>query len=75
MAKSDDSTPTDKAAAARLKNLDLALQQIEKDYGSEAIRRLGDAHVGALSIAEPTAGDLSVARDGGEVALAAPDKR
>ena len=45
MAKSDDSTPTDKAAAARLKNLDLALQQIEKDYGSEAIRRLGDAHV------------------------------
>jgi recombination protein RecA len=45
MAKSDDSTHTDKAAAARLKNLDLALQQIEKDYGSEAIRRLGDAHV------------------------------
>ncbi len=45
MAKSDDNTPNDKAAAARLKNLDLALQQIEKDYGSEAIRRLGDAHV------------------------------
>ena len=45
MAKTDDSTPTDKASAARLKNLDLALQQIEKDYGSEAIRRLGDAHV------------------------------
>ena len=45
MAKSDDTTPNDKAAAARLKNLDLALQQIEKDYGSEAIRRLGDAHV------------------------------
>jgi len=45
MAKSDDSAPTDKATAARLKNLDLALQQIEKDYGSEAIRRLGDAHV------------------------------
>lgn len=41
MAKSDDTT-TDKAQAARLKNLDLALQQIEKDYGSEAIRRLGD---------------------------------
>jgi recombination protein RecA len=45
MAKSDDSAPNDKAAAARLKNLDLALQQIEKDYGSEAIRRLGDASV------------------------------
>ena len=45
MAKSDDSSSTDKAQAARLKNLDLALQQIEKDYGSEAIRRLGDASV------------------------------
>jgi len=32
----------DKAAAQRTKNLDLAIQQIEKDYGSEAIRRLGD---------------------------------
>ena len=42
MAKSDESSSTDKAQAARLKNLDLALQQIEKDYGSEAIRRLGD---------------------------------
>jgi recombination protein RecA len=45
MAKSDDSSANDKATAARLKNLDLALQQIEKDYGSEAIRRLGDATV------------------------------
>ena len=45
MAKSDESSSTDKAQAARLKNLDLALQQIEKDYGSEAIRRLGDASV------------------------------
>ncbi|MGH8048417.1 MAG: recombinase RecA, partial [Chthoniobacterales bacterium] len=33
----------DKAQAARARNLDLALQQIEKDYGSEAIRRLGDS--------------------------------
>lgn len=32
----------EKAAAARAKSLDLAIQQIEKDYGSEAIRRLGD---------------------------------
>jgi recombination protein RecA len=45
MPKSDDSSSNDKATAARLKNLDLALQQIEKDYGSEAIRRLGDATV------------------------------
>ncbi len=45
MAKSDETSPSDKASAARLKNLDLAIQQIEKDYGSEAIRRLGDATV------------------------------
>ena len=45
MPKSDDTSSTDKAQTARLKNLDLALQQIEKDYGSEAIRRLGDASV------------------------------
>ena len=44
MAKTADvPTPAeDKAAAQRAKNLDLAIQQIEKDYGSEAIRRLGD---------------------------------
>ncbi len=32
----------DKNAAARNKNLDLAIQQIEKDYGSGAIMRLGE---------------------------------
>ena len=32
----------DKAAAQRNKNLDLALQQIAKDYGDGAIMRLGD---------------------------------
>jgi recombination protein RecA len=43
MAKTEEAAPLDeKAAAARMKNLDLAIQQIEKDYGSEAIRRLGD---------------------------------
>ena len=36
------SSADEKAAAQRAKNLDLAIQQIEKDYGSEAIRRLGD---------------------------------
>jgi recombination protein RecA len=36
------SSVDEKAAALRAKNLDLAIQQIEKDYGSEAIRRLGD---------------------------------
>jgi len=43
MAKNDPAPSEDKASAARNRNLDLALQQIEKDYGSEAIRRLGDA--------------------------------
>ncbi len=43
MAKTDSAPTEDKAIAARNRNLDLALQQIEKDYGSEAIRRLGDA--------------------------------
>jgi len=35
-------TAVDKTAAQRNKNLDLALQQIAKDYGDGAIMRLGD---------------------------------
>jgi recombination protein RecA len=34
--------PADKGSAQRNKNLDLALQQIAKDYGDGAIMRLGD---------------------------------
>ena len=34
--------PVDKASSQRNKNLDLALQQIAKDYGDGAIMRLGD---------------------------------
>lgn len=41
MAKTD-APVEDKQTAARNKNLDLAIQQIEKDYGSGAIMRLGD---------------------------------
>lgn len=41
-------TADDKAAAklsaARAKNLDLAIQQIQKDYGENAIIRMGDEH-------------------------------
>ena len=33
----------DKASAARTKNLDIAIQQIAKDYGDGAIMRLGDS--------------------------------
>ncbi len=44
MAKSETSSTTDdKASAARARNLELAIQQIAKDYGDEAIRRLGDS--------------------------------
>ena len=35
-------TPTEKSVVQRNKNLDLALQQIAKDYGDGAIMRLGD---------------------------------
>jgi len=44
MAKADDAPASsdDKALAQRSKNLELAIQQIAKDYGNEAIRRLGD---------------------------------
>jgi recombination protein RecA len=44
MAKSDASQEDSKVLAARNKNLDLALQQIAKDYGDGAIMRLGDKH-------------------------------
>ena len=44
-AKSPEVTSTDPAYTARKKNLDLALQQIAKDYGEGAIMRLGDDHI------------------------------
>ena len=43
MAKTPESSQDDKAIAARNKNLDLALQQIHKDFGDGAIMRLGSA--------------------------------
>lgn len=44
MAKSTDTAASeDKALAARDRNLDLAIQQIAKDYGDGAIMRLGEA--------------------------------
>jgi recombination protein RecA len=52
MAKSEAVVPAidEKIAAQRTKNLDLAIQQIEKDYGSEAIRRLGDASTSPVDV-------------------------
>ena len=40
--KTEEKTGEDKVTAARNKNLDLAIQQIAKDYGDGAIMRLGD---------------------------------
>jgi recombination protein RecA len=44
-AKTEEKPAEDKLTAARNKNLDLALQQIAKDYGDGAIMRLGDATI------------------------------
>ena len=40
--KTEEKPSEDKISAARNKNLDLAIQQIAKDYGEGAIMRLGD---------------------------------
>ena len=68
------STLDEKAAAMRTKNLDLAIQQIEKDYGSEAIRRLGDATVSAVEVI-PTGNILIDRALGLEVFLAGESLR
>lgn len=41
---SKNSAADEKLAAARKKNLDLAISQIQKDFGETAIIRLGDGH-------------------------------
>jgi recombination protein RecA len=43
MAKTPETSQDDKTLAARNKNLDLALQQIHKDFGDGAIMRLGSS--------------------------------
>jgi recombination protein RecA len=43
--KTEEKTSADKLTAARNKNLDLAIQQIAKDYGEGAIMRLGDEKI------------------------------
>lgn len=42
MASNNTNSADDKVAAARKKNLDLAISQIQKDFGETAIIRLGD---------------------------------
>ena len=43
--KTEEKPSADKLVAARNKNLDLAIQQIAKDYGDGAIMRLGDEKI------------------------------
>ena len=43
--KTEEKPSEDKLIAARNKNLDLAIQQIAKDYGDGAIMRLGDEKI------------------------------
>lgn len=49
-AKNSEETTLDKAVLQRHKNLDLAIQQIAKDYGDGAIMRLGDANITAVEV-------------------------
>ena len=47
----DSSEPaTNKIAEARARNLDLAIQQIQKDYGEGAILRMGEATAVDISV-------------------------
>src|SRR6516162_6421000 len=48
--KNSESATSDPVHAARKKNLDLALQQIAKDYGEGAIMRLGDDKVAPVEV-------------------------
>jgi len=41
---------TNKVAEARARNLDLAIQQIQKDYGEGAILRMGEEHKADVSV-------------------------
>ena len=58
--KNSESAASDPVHAARRKNLDLALQQIAKDYGEGAIMRLGDDKVAPVEVI-PT-GNILIAR-------------
>jgi recombination protein RecA len=49
-AKNSDVQTVDPAHAARKRNLELALQQIAKDYGEGAIMRLGDDRIMAVEV-------------------------
>src|ERR1700740_286131 len=48
--KTEEKTDADKVTAARNKNLDLAIQQIAKDYGEGAIMRLGGEKIADIDV-------------------------
>src|SRR6201996_3797332 len=48
--KTEEKSSEDKLLAARNKNLDLAIQQIAKDYGDGAIMRLGDEKIADIDV-------------------------
>ncbi len=48
--KTEEKTAADKLTVARNKNLDLAIQQIAKDYGEGAIMRLGDEKIVDIAV-------------------------
>ena len=48
------SPEAEKLAAARKRNLDLALSQIQKDFGENAIMRLGDNGSGRYPHGQPS---------------------
>ena len=51
--KTEEKSSEDKVIAARNKNLDLAIQQIAKDYGEGAIMRLGDEKIVDIESSPP----------------------
>src|SRR6266481_2914300 len=67
--KTEEKTGADKLTAARNKNLDLAIQQIAKDYGEGAIMRLGDEKIVDIDVI-PT-GNILIDRALGVGGLAA----
>jgi len=48
--ESASESATNKVAEARARNLDLAIQQIQKDYGEGAILRMGEEHKADVSV-------------------------
>src|SRR5207245_10042880 len=48
--KTEERTSESKVTAARNKNLDLAIQQIAKDYGDGAIMRLGGDKIADIEV-------------------------